>query len=705
MVNVCCVKSGTKYGAEYVNILFDMVRRNLTDGTPGRFVCFTDDPDGLSQGIDVETLPADLKSWWGKLYLFSSEAFPKGDRVIYFDLDLVITGLLDPLLTYDGKFAMLQDRCYHNVLNSGVMMWEAGAYPEIWDKWNEEGRPEFEGGDQVWIQYCLKKYVGERPDLLQALYPEKFYSFKLESLNKAAPPKNAMVVYFHGEPRPHNCGVEWVRNVWRIGGGTADDLLMICNVAAEKIKENIRSACKRDVPWLSEAPQHSSHAVIVGGAPSLKGQLKQLKNWQELGAHVFATNNTLGFLIENGIHPDFQVIVDAREENRSFIWPGGPRDTVFLASQCHPSTWDDALMSLADVTLFHCHSAELEGTVENPEKKEECLVACGSTVGLSTMGIAYALGYRTLHLFGMDSSYEDGAHHAYEQKSNDGEIVLDAHCYGRNFKAAPWMVHQANQFQELARILASSDCTITVHGTGLLPWVALQTQFANQPDTEMVEVDGVWWPSRDQAAKANTPISVQHIKHLVTQVGERKVAVQAGGNVGLWPREMARYFERVVTFEPDSLNIQCFKRNVLAENVTLFEAALGDKAESKGLARNADNCGAHYLVDGDEFQTVTIDSLQLDACDLIQLDIEGFELMALRGAERTIEKFHPTICLELNGNGEAYYGIKDSETVDWLLDRGYVGVMKFGQDTVFVNKEEKTCISNLMESDQWTAAQ
>ena len=43
MLNILCLKAGKAYGPEYVNILFDMVRRNLAEGYPGRFcrcTCF-----------------------------------------------------------------------------------------------------------------------------------------------------------------------------------------------------------------------------------------------------------------------------------------------------------------------------------------------------------------------------------------------------------------------------------------------------------------------------------------------------------------------------------------------------------------------------------------------------------------------------------------------------------------------------------------
>lgn len=700
MLHFCCVKAGSKYGPEYVNILFDMVRRNLNEGTPGRFVCFTDDPSGLSPGVEVQSLPEGIDGWWNKLYLFSPDAFPKGDRVIYLDLDVVITGALEPLLEYKGRFAALQDRYLPNVLNSGVMMWEAGVYPEIWEAWLIEGKPDMVGGDQAWIQYCLKKYIGERPDYLQGLYPSKIFSFKLECLDSSAPPRDSMIVYFHGEPRPHNCTAEWVKQVWKIGGGTADDLLMICNVKSDAIKQNIRLACKRDVPWIAQLPPHTEHAVIIGGAPSLKTKIEEIRERHRAGQKLFATNNTYKFLLEHGIEADYQVILDARAENASFIAdPLYAAENIYLASQCHPDVWDTAELGPSNVVLFHCHSAELEGSIENPEGKPECLIACGSTVGLNTMGIAYTLGFRTLHLYGMDSCYSEDEHHAYSQPGNDGEIVLEANCYGRIFKASPWMIHQANQFQELLRVLVEDDCVIVAHGPGLIPWLVLQTQYASEPDTEIVEIDGVWWPSRDLAMKANLPISLSHVAPLVEKCKGRRVAVQAGGNIGLWPREMAKYFERVITFEPDKLNLQCLRKNLTAPNVTVYETALGEKVERKGLARRSENCGAHHVVDGDEFQTMAIDSLELDACDLIQLDIEGFELMALGGAEKTIEKFKPTICLELNGNAKTYYGHDDSVVIDWLLDRGYIGVLKFGQDIVFVNNERKTICNTDRTSD------
>ena len=49
--NVICIKWGTKFGADYVNRLYKMVEKNLS--IPHRFVCFTDNAEGLIEGIEV----------------------------------------------------------------------------------------------------------------------------------------------------------------------------------------------------------------------------------------------------------------------------------------------------------------------------------------------------------------------------------------------------------------------------------------------------------------------------------------------------------------------------------------------------------------------------------------------------------------------------------------------------------------------------
>ena len=55
MRNVVCMKWGTKFSPNYVNILASRVKKNLAGDY--RFVCFTDDPTGLREDVETRPLP------------------------------------------------------------------------------------------------------------------------------------------------------------------------------------------------------------------------------------------------------------------------------------------------------------------------------------------------------------------------------------------------------------------------------------------------------------------------------------------------------------------------------------------------------------------------------------------------------------------------------------------------------------------------
>jgi hypothetical protein len=81
------------------------------------------------------------------------------------------------------------------------------------------------------------------------------------------------------------------------------------------------------------------------------------------------------------------------------------------------------------------------------------------------------MGYRTIHVYGLDSSYShSGMAHAYAQDADDD--CANYNVNGVEYSAAKWMVRQAVEFQDVAVQLAAENTIIHVHGYGLLPAVA-----------------------------------------------------------------------------------------------------------------------------------------------------------------------------------------------------------------------------------------
>jgi FkbM family methyltransferase len=129
------------------------------------------------------------------------------------------------------------------------------------------------------------------------------------------------------------------------------------------------------------------------------------------------------------------------------------------------------------------------------------------------------------------------------------------------------------------------------------------------------------------------------------QLSRRGVALQAGGAAGVWAWYLGQFFGRVVTFEPNQQNYQCLVKN--APEAEAYCAGLGECESQSGIKQGeANNAGTWYLSGSGDIPIKTIDGLNLDACDLICLDIEGHELAALKGAEQTLRRFRPVVMLE-----------------------------------------------------------
>lgn len=682
-VNVVCINQGNYQGegVKYVNMLHDMVRRNLPKTVEGRFIVMTDNMgEDYAEGVEKWALPADTKGWWNKLRLFLPGLFVTGERVIYFDLDVCITGALDDLVAYDGPFAILTDFHQPAIYNSSVMAFRGGFGAHIWRGWNHAGRPEVAGGDQVviWHQHRCA-------DRLQDLFPGAFISYKQSA--RLHLPAGTKVVVFHGHPKPASVKDGWVPRVWCEGGISLFDLKLSGNVENSQVLKNIRYALASKTPFVGRpVAAHLRPAVIVGGGPSINDAyiVEEIRSRWQAGSAVIALNNAWRWLVKNHIYGDYHVLLDARDENIAYVPPDVSTMQRLYSAQCSKLVLD---LSPARKTLCWLpYYPELPEMLK-AEGVEGAFFGGGSTVGLIALSLLHYLGYREFHLFGYDSSYGVGdAHHGYEQPGNDGETKITVDYEGQKFVTTPWMVAQVNEFRDLAATLVNEHgAEIHIPGRGLLQEVA-RTMAADFPPGSVVKRGGVWWPHADTQASNIVLQEVLDLPKVMEHVTRRRYCVQAGGNVGLWPREFAKLFERVWTFEPDATNFKCLRLNV-PENLKVisYNAALGEMDGAGALHRETENCGAYSintLSSAAEFPIMALDTLNLPGCDLLQLDVEGFEYHALVGAETTIKKFHPVIVVEAKGLG-GKYGLADDAVPCLLTSLGYIFAANIGRDVVY----------------------
>jgi hypothetical protein len=238
MVNVVCMKWGTKYPPAYVNKLRSMVGRHLSRGH--RFVCFTDDVSGLEGGMETQPLPnldlpAGPERGWRKLTIFTTPLADLQGPTLFLDLDVVVLSSLDCFFEHPGEFCIIHDwaKPWRPTGNSSVFRFEANAHPDILDTFitdiesvrravrNEQEYLTREMARRGKLTYWPKPWcVSFKHGCLPA--------FPLNLLQRPRIPAAARIIVFHGNPKPedalhgggrgwlrHTRPTPWIRDHWR----------------------------------------------------------------------------------------------------------------------------------------------------------------------------------------------------------------------------------------------------------------------------------------------------------------------------------------------------------------------------------------------------------------------------------------------------------------------------------------------------------
>ena len=185
----------------------------------------------------------------------------------------------------------------------------------------------------------------------------------------------------------------------------------------------------------------------------------------------------------------------------------------------------------------------------------------------------------------------------------------------------------------------------------------------------MIEVNGFKWPAGDHHCRSVVFDTVTDMQPALDLCRGNRLAIQAGGNCGVWAAWLADRFDIVVTAEPDQINYACLRQNV-PPNVQHLCAAFGAMADFVGMQTDQRNIGAHFIKGTGTVRVMTIDSLEPEACDYLCLDVEGYEMPAMMGAEETIREFRPVIQIEDKGLSEKY-GHAQGDAEKWLARFGY----------------------------------
>lgn len=216
MITVACVRTGTRYGTEYVYRLKSGVARHLK--RPHRFVCLTDRPDDLVGVETIDVAEDALPGWWSKMLLLQLAA-GSDQRVLYFDLDTVIVGSLAPLADLDVEFGICGNfaRAAGNMnwpclYGSCVMTFAAGFGGSEWKKFSASRDDYMAKAGYYGDQKAYEMLIPSAAILQDALPGGYFLGYRDIKTSK---PDGCALVIFAGRNKPHNCETEWIVNEWK----------------------------------------------------------------------------------------------------------------------------------------------------------------------------------------------------------------------------------------------------------------------------------------------------------------------------------------------------------------------------------------------------------------------------------------------------------------------------------------------------------
>ena len=253
--NILCMKWGSLYSADYVNVLYSACRKAMK--TDFRFICMTDDATGLNDGIehhpipDIGLLPQHWRGGgWPKISVFKPGLFDMKGRALFIDLDMLVLRDLDAMFDLPHPFVATdmgplwgdmaqyaKEKRLRPEPGTCIFAFDIGAEDQIFER--------FTAGRDRWVRdYNFEQQVIGFNANTMDYWPDGWVlSFKrhlrrpigLDLLQPpAAPPESAKVLAFHGNPRPFDLvksgiwgraphlgrgPVDWMRRYWIENGG------------------------------------------------------------------------------------------------------------------------------------------------------------------------------------------------------------------------------------------------------------------------------------------------------------------------------------------------------------------------------------------------------------------------------------------------------------------------------------------------------
>jgi FkbM family methyltransferase len=165
----------------------------------------------------------------------------------------------------------------------------------------------------------------------------------------------------------------------------------------------------------------------------------------------------------------------------------------------------------------------------------------------------------------------------------------------------------------------------------------------------------------------------------------RKI-IDIGAWWGPWTLHWQSRADSVEIFEPNKKILPMLEHNIAnLNNCTLHKTAVGQIKGNVSMGYESHSGTNHVTKLSGDILLNTLDSYQFTEVDIIKIDVEGYEIDVLKGAEHTIKIQKPIIQIEGNSSGERY-GHTKKDILDLLAGWGMTRLEKKWPDQVWAFK-------------------
>jgi SAM-dependent methyltransferase len=181
----------------------------------------------------------------------------------------------------------------------------------------------------------------------------------------------------------------------------------VCKFTKELLYENMRAIFQAGIPDLSKITGTRSGAVcLVAGGPSIDNEVAKVRELQRNGAAVITILRMYPWCVSNGIVPDYVVSLDCTEDQSKGFSKKVPGVTYLIASVANPSFLDH--VNGEKVYVFDSRDDRKIQDMRRKAGYTQCsVVNGGGSVAICSISLAFNLGFRDLHVFGLDCMVTD----------------------------------------------------------------------------------------------------------------------------------------------------------------------------------------------------------------------------------------------------------------------------------------------------------